>query len=72
MKGFITFVLMTAGVLFVSGLVAHHFPQVRTTAFNLPDPNADIGGTFPVSYWLLFLIVMAIMAFWANGKKGRR
>lgn len=65
MRSFITFVLMTAGILFLGGMMAHHFPTMRNTATNV--------GTYPVSYWAIFLMVMGIAAIWATkGKKGKR
>lgn len=65
MKGFITFVFMTAGILFLSGMMVNKFPAVRNTATNV--------GTYPVSYWAIFLVMMVILGVWATrGKKGRR
>lgn len=68
MRSFITFVLMTAGILFLSGMMANKFPSVRAPAFSIPAN----GTTYPISYWLCFLIAMIVVAVWANRKKGRR
>lgn len=57
-------ILLTAGILFIGSLVKHWFPIMSNTAFS--------AGTFPVTYWLLFLMAMGVIAYMAIRKKGRR
>jgi hypothetical protein len=67
MKNIIVFIFMASGVLFLGRLIAGSVPKVQHVAFNL--------GSYHISYWVVLLVAMGLMAFWAlrgeNKKKGR-